>query len=80
MASGTGSPTLIGSAAKNSIKNKAESQSRKHFPAVIDTLARREAMRGFFPKLPYGAIRSDIESVSIQFVEKWNKKTRRLLL
>lgn len=79
-ASGTGRPMLIGAAAKNNIKNEAGNRPERRFPAVIDTFGRRKAMRGFLPNIPCGAKRSDIESVSNKFVEKWHKKTRRLLL
>jgi len=71
---------FISAAAKAKSKNEEVSQPKKRFPAAADTVARREAMRGFFPKYLYGAQRREIESVSVQFVADWHETNRRRLL
>jgi hypothetical protein len=76
---GTGLPMLIAAAPKT-VSKSAKVDSEKRFRSTVDTLTRREAMCGFFPKFISGAKRSEIESISIQFMEDWYKKNRRLLL
>jgi hypothetical protein len=75
-----GLPILIAAAPKTVIKSIVEDPSEKRFRSTGDTLTRREAMRGFFPKFRTCAKRSEIESASIKFMENWYKKHRRLLL
>ena len=73
-------PKLIGPAAKADAKKDKRPHSEGRFPSVIDTLARRKEMRGFFPKLTSTAKIADIESTSGQFVESRHKKTGRMIL
>jgi len=73
-------PMLVDAAAKIDANEAKEGKPEKLFPMAIDTVNRREWMRGFFHEFPSVASRADIEKSSIRFVEKWHKKTGRLLL
>jgi len=50
------------------------------FPSVADTAKRRCEMANFLRELIHGCQKKNIEAASRRYVEKWNKKTRRLLL
>jgi hypothetical protein len=71
---------LVGAAAKARVKEGEAKVSERRFPTAAGTLARREAMRPFFPKFPCGAARAAVESASSVFAKGWHEKTRRLLL
>jgi hypothetical protein len=77
---GMESPILIVAATKIVTNSVVADPSEKRFSSTIDTLTRRKAMCGFFPKFRAGAKRSEIESACIRFMENWYKKNRRLLL
>jgi len=70
----------ISAAAKSAARNDSEGQSGRRFRTVADTVSRRGVMRGFLPKFHRTSKTGDIEAGSKRFVEKWHKKTRRLLL
>jgi len=74
------SPMLISAASKPCAGGNETRQSERRVPTIASTLIRRKNMGEFFPKCLCELTRAGIESVSIQFVEGWHKKTRKLLL
>jgi len=76
-------PNLVVAAAKREAKEDgpaATAATAKRFPTVKETAGRREAMRRHLRDIHYGSKTADIETASLGFVEKWHKKTGRLLL
>jgi len=73
-------PMLIKAAAGAGVREGPGGRLKGRFPGVADTSERRAGMRGFFPVFPSGERRAAVEGPSIAFVEKWHRKTRRLLL
>ena len=73
-------PLFVGVAAKVGTTKEDNSHSAGRFPSAIDTAARRKYMTKFFPNFLFEAKIGIIESISLQFVENWHKKSMVLLI
>jgi len=54
--------------------------SKRRFPSVADTAARRKGMAEFLKKFLCAAQESNIETASQQFVKYWYEETEKLLI
>jgi len=70
---------VVVAAVKPEVKRSDSPRAARRFPTVIETAERRKAMAEFLCDI-LDIPKCNIESTSRQFVEKWYKKNRRLLL
>jgi len=71
---------LVGTAIKSAAKKGEAQGTARHFPNTTETSARRKEMTVFLQGFLCHSEKMKIEAASRQFVEKWHKKTGRLLI
>ena len=79
-AGGSAAGNLVGAAIKNDTKKGEAQGTTRRFPKTTETSARRREMAVFLQGLLCHTEKMKIEAASRQFVEKWHKKTGRLLI
>jgi len=77
---GTVRQHLVVAAVKGGRGQGEAPETKGRFPSLISTSKRRDEMEGFLLEFLRDCKKMNIEASSRRYVEKWNKKTGRLLL